>query len=41
MTFDCECYDCIYNTNGDCDAPFILITGDGACDQYETEDLNG
>lgn len=35
MTFDCECNECIYNENGDCNAPYILITNGGACDQYE------
>mgnify|MGYP007057676028 CR=1 FL=1 len=38
MTFDCECYECIYNEDGNCNAPFVLITGSGECDQYEVEE---
>lgn len=35
MIFDCECSECIWNEDGECNAPAVLITNGGVCDAYE------
>ena len=35
MIFDCECTECVWYENEECNAPGILITNGGVCDSYE------